>query len=199
MEITWHGNSCFKFKSKDTSLVINPDASCGKLKGDIVLSSLGDKTAEVEGPEKVFTWPGEYEVNDVPIVGFPAYTKSLSEEEDGGTGDQTVVFYFEFDGFNVVHLGEIGHALSSDVVKQMGDVDILFVPVGEKKNLTDKKLMEIIEAIEPRMIIPMGDEPPQAHLKSIGADEVEPVEKLVLKSRSELSDDKRDYAVLTRA
>ncbi|MBT4917673.1 hypothetical protein HON58_04515, partial [Candidatus Peregrinibacteria bacterium] len=135
MDITWHGRSCFTIKGKRVTLVTNPNKEAGKLKGDVVLSSLEDPS-EVDGVRKIFDWPGEYEVCEVPIVGFQAWTKSKSkEEEEKQVGDPTILFYFEVDGFKCLHLGDLGHVLTSDMVNEIGDVDILMIKCGSNSNL----------------------------------------------------------------
>lgn len=180
-------------------MVINPDRKAGKLKGDFVLSSLpkNEELGEVEGSTKVFDWPGEYEIKDVPIVGFQAWTQSRSKEEEGNKGDKTIIFRFQVDGIKICHLGELGHTLTSDMLKEIGDVDVLMLKVGKNSNLEAKKASEIIEGIEPRIIIPMGDEDPSTALKGVWSDKVENMEKLIIKSRADLPEDKTRCVILS--
>lgn len=200
MEITWHNNSCFTIKNKDTTFVINPDSKAGRLKGDFVLSSLAPKEAMsvVEGSTRTFDWPGEYEIKDVPIVGFSAWTQSKSKEEEGHKGEKTIIFRFQVDGIKICHLGELGHTLTSDMLKEIGDVDVLMIRVGKNSNLEAKKASEIIEGIEPRIIIPMGDEDLEGALKGVWADKVETMDKFVIKSKAELPEDKTRCIVLNK-
>ena len=200
MEITWHNNSCFTIKDKDATLVINPDTKAGKLKGDFVLSSLAKKEelAPVEGATKVFDWPGEYEIKDIPVVGFSAWTKSRSKEEEGDKGENTILFRFQVDGIKVCHLGELGHTLTSDMLKEIGDVDVLMIKIGKNSNLEAKKASEIIEGIEPRIIIPMGSEDLNTALKGIWSDKVETMDKLVIKSKADLPEDKTRCIILSQ-
>lgn len=200
MEITWHNSTCFTIKDKDATMVINPDRKAGKLKGDFVLSSLDKKEelGEVEGATKVFDWPGEYEIKDVPIVGFQAWTQSRSKEGEENTSPKTIIFRFQVDGIKICHLGELGHTLTSDMLKEIGDVDVLMLKVGKNSNLEAKKASEIIEGIEPRIIIPMGDEDPATALKGVWSDKVETMEKLVIKSRTDLPEDKTRCVVLSK-
>lgn len=199
MEITWHGNTCFTFRGKKSKLVINPDGGSGDLTADVVLSSLKKGLVDVKDALKVFDWPGEYEMKDMPIIGFRAWTKSKSKEEkDGEQGENTIIFYFEIDEIKCCHLGGLGHVLTSDMVQQIGDVDVLMVDMGENSNLNAKKADEIIEAIEPRAVIPMGEGSFTKALKEFGADKVEAQDKFTIKSSSELPEDKRTYIVLNK-
>ncbi len=191
MEIKWHGNTCFTLKGKGTKFLLNPDKQAGNVKGNVVLSSL-EETAEIKDADKVVDWPGEYEIQGVSITAYQAWTKSKSkEEEEGGVGDETIIYYFDMDGIKICHLGAVGHVLTSDMVKSIGDVDVLMIDLGEKSNLTGKKPMEIIEAIEPRVVMPMGEGKLGDTMKELGLETPAAEESYVIKSRSELPDDKR--------
>ena len=200
MDITWHGNTCFTFKSKNATLVTNPDKSIkSPLTGEIIISSLGDETtlAEVGENEKVFNWPGEYEVAEIPIVALPAWTKSKSKEEKGDKGDRTIIFCFEMDQIKVCHLGALGHKLTTEMLDEIGDVDVLLVPVGEGSNLKSKA-EEVIDQIDPRIVLLMGNSDPSKHVKEINAQITRKEEKLTITSTSQLPEDKREYIVLKK-
>jgi L-ascorbate metabolism protein UlaG (beta-lactamase superfamily) len=199
MEIKWHGNSCFTLKDKENCLVVNPNKEAGKLKGNVVLTSL-ENPAQVTDSEKIIDWPGEYEIKEVHITGFQAWTKSKSkEEEEGQAGDSTLIFYFEMQEVKFCHLGELGHVLTSEMVKEIGDVDILMMDLGDKSNLNTKKAMEIVEAIEPRVLIAMGSGNLKEKLKELGADKIESHEVFAIKSTKDLPEDKRLYVVLKKS
>ena len=198
MEILWHDNTCFTVRGKKKSLVINPHKGADKLKGDIVLNSIGEEATEVQDAHKTFDWPGEYEVMDVPISAFEAWTKARSSESDS-KADKTLIFYFQMGKVKFCHLGELGHTLTSEMVAEIGDVDILVIKVGEGANLDSKKAMEVIESIEPRVVIPMGNNSESISLKDFGAEKIESLDKFEVKSSSDLPIDKMQYVVLNKA
>lgn len=199
MEITWHGNTCFTCKAKSgVSVLINPYKGTN-LKGDVILAS-DPETVPVEGAKKVFDWPGEYEINDIPIVGFQAWTQSRTKEEETGESGKTIIFCFQIDGIKLCHLGELGHILTADMVKEIGDVDVLMIKIGKNTNLDLKKAVEVIEAIEPRVMIPMGENNANDSLmKELGADKVEVQDKFTLKAASELPEDHMKCVILNKA
>jgi len=200
MEITWYGKKCFRVKGKGVSVLTNPYKVATKLQGDIVLfSSENHEEIEMDETTKMFDWPGEYEVKGIPIAAFPAWTKSKSKEEaEGQKGEPTLIFTFEVEGIRICHLGDLGHVLSSETVKQIGDIDVLLINVGDGSNMDNKKALEVLEAIDPRVVVPMGAENPKDHLKELGADIIEEKDELLVKSKSELPDDKRLYVVLKK-
>ncbi|MBL4693837.1 MBL fold metallo-hydrolase [Candidatus Gracilibacteria bacterium] len=199
MDITWHGDDCFKIKGKKTSLVLNPHDKAKGLKADFVMNSDEKNKVKVEGSERTFDWPGEYEIKGVPILGFQAWTKSRSKEgEEGGEGDSTNIFYFAIGKIKFCHLGKLGHTLTTEMVKEIEDVDVLMIDGGKESNLDLKKAVEIVEAIDPRVVISMGDDQTTL-LKELGAVNLEATDKLTIKSRSELPDDKRQYVLLNQS
>lgn len=200
MDITWHGNTCLTCKGKKATVVINPEKSIkSSLKGDVVLSSLGEGAdlAEVKDVRKIFDWPGEYEVAEIPIVGLSAWTRSRSKEETGDKGDRTLIFCFEIDKVKICHLGGLGHKLTSEMVDEIGDVDVLFVPVGEDSNL-GSKAEGVIEQIDPRMIVLVGNSDPKKYAKEINAQVIDTEDKLSIASTSALPEDKTQYVVLKK-
>lgn len=204
MDITWHGNTCFTLKGKNATVVTNPDKSIKSgLKGDIVLSSLGEGAdlAEVKDAKKIFDWPGEYEVADIPIIGLKAWTRSRSQEQEGEKGDKkgekTIIFFLEIDKIKICHLGGLGHKLTTEMVDEIGDIDVLLVPVGECSNLKGKT-EEIIEQIDPRIVVLMGNSSPESHAKEAGAKLEESTDKLTVTSTAALPEDKTLYYVLKK-
>ncbi|MCK9186773.1 MBL fold metallo-hydrolase [Candidatus Gracilibacteria bacterium] len=180
MEIIWKGNSSFEVKGKNASVAVDS--------GEIGVLESG----------KSFTWPGEYEVKGVPISTITAWTKSKSKEEtEGAKGDETLIIDFVVDGIRCCHLGKLGHILPSDVVNKIGDVDVLMIEFGAGTNLDNKKAIEIIESIEPRSVLAMGKNANAVAFKEIGAEGVVPQNKFVIKSQSELPEDKRVYVLLS--
>lgn len=194
MEITWHKNICFKVKGEDATVLVGPHAEGENEAADLVLTSLAEYP-QIEGAVNTFNWPGEYESKEVPVNAFQAYT-SPRNEDGKSEGDDVVIFRFVVDGITVCHLGELGHTLTSELVDKIGDVDVLMIKIGQDANLDKKKALDVIEAIEPRIIIPMGEGDPMAALKEFGIDAPNKDSKLTIKGRSSLPSDELQYIVL---
>ncbi len=184
MEIIWHGKTCFTVNNKEASVVVNPHEGIEGLKADVVLSSLGaENLSEVKGSVKTLDWPGEYEVKGIPITATPFA--------------DTLIFYFEVGGVRMCHLGDIDRVQSNELLQEIGDIEVLMIPIGEGTKMDNKKANEIIETVEPKIIIPMGCESPAAALKSMGVDNIEPREKLEIKAKSEMPADHMEYVALS--
>ena len=197
MDITWHGHSCFTIKGKDATIVTDPFEGLGvklpKLKADIVSLSGEGEIGEVDGNPKVLDWPGEFEVSNVAIESICPLGENLN------------IFIFALDGIKICHLSYLSHELSEELVNQIGEVDILMVPVGGSEVLDGKTAQKVVEAIEPRVVIPMlyaGTETKlniggiADFLKAMGKTATEPMEKYTLSSRSSLPEDRMDFVLL---
>lgn len=88
-----------------------------------------------------FSGPGEYEKNGVFIEGIA---------DNGNT-----IFTLRAEEMKLCYLGKISHELREEEAKEIGDVDILFIPLGEDSTLNTKQASKIISQIDPRIVIPM--------------------------------------------
>jgi len=179
-------------KDRNLAVVCDPyDKTIGltlpKLKADLVtLSHAAPGHSYAEGVKewrKVFTGPGEYEVDSVFITGV-ASTHGKNAE---GHADPNTIFIFEFPEMTVAHLGDLGHVLTQAQVEAMPNIDVLLVPVGGRYTLDAAMAAEVISIIEPRIVIPMHYrmegtpehlDPLERFLKEMGLPTPEPVSTL---------------------
>lgn len=198
MDITWHGHSCFTIKGKDATIVTDPFTELGtklpKLKADIVSVSTEGEIAEVDGNPKVLNWPGEFEVSNVAIEAIRPLGEDLS------------IFIFALDGVKICHLSTLSHELNEELIDKIGEVDVLMIPVGGSEVLDGKIAQKVVEAIEPRVVIPMLYAATDTKLniggvaeflKAMGKTQVEPLEKFTLGGRSSLPEDRMEFVLLT--
>src|SRR3989344_2417944 len=136
MDITYLGHSSFKLRGKGSIVVTDPFGPVVGLPfpkhttADIVTVSHDheDHNAAdlVEGNPFVVRGPGEYEIKGVGVVGLGVF-----HDDAGGTKrGKNTIYRIELDGISIVHLGDLGHELSSAQVDSLDGVDILLVPVG---------------------------------------------------------------------
>lgn len=72
-----------------------------------------------------------------------------------GPGAGTLVFTFALDGVRLCHLGDLGAPLDPLQIAEIGEVDVLFVPVGGTFTLDGRAAWTIVEQLRPRLVIPM--------------------------------------------
>ncbi|GAI78402.1 unnamed protein product [marine sediment metagenome] len=84
--------------------------------------------------------------------------RGISSYHDSVCGAQrghNTIFVIKADGLNLCHLGDLGHTLNSDKLAEIGDVDILFIPVGGFYTINSSQANQIIKDINPKIAIPM--------------------------------------------
>lgn len=214
MEIFYLGHSCFKIKGKEAVVADPYDPYVGfkmpKVEADIVTISHQHKDhnfAEgVQGGPFVISEPGEYEIKEVEVLGFDTFHDS----EKGAERGRNTIYYFKIDGFGLVHLGDLGCKLTPEQIEDLNEVDVLFVPVGGVYTLDAAGAHEVIDQIQPKIVIPMhfrtGKHDAKVFkevdsldvfLKEMGEEKIEPQKKLRIKSRSDLPEE-RKVVVLSR-
>ena len=87
----------------------------------------------------------------VVITGIPTF----HDGEGGRKRGPNLIFVIEAEGLRVAHLGDLGHALSQEQRRALGQPDILMVPVGGFFTIDAAEALELIHAVDPRVAIPM--------------------------------------------
>jgi len=107
----------------------------------------------------------------------------------GATHGANVSFVLEMEDLRVCHLGDLGHTPTPDQVEEMSDVSVLLIPVGGNTTIDGATAAEVVNIIEPAIVIPMHyrtevtkDElaPLDRFLKEMGAKDLEPQPNLAL-------------------
>src|SRR5690348_11136584 len=157
MDITWLGHACFRLRGKESTIVIDPyDKSSGYTLGkptaDIVLISHEkpghNNVGAVQGEPHIIRGPGEYEIGGVSIVGVQ------TSRGEGKTQQRNTVYAIQMDDLNICHLGGLGHLLTEQQVEQIGNVDILLVPVGNGDSLAAAPANEIVNLLKQNISSP---------------------------------------------
>ena len=98
--------------------------------------------------------PPHYDVTfgDVRTRNVPTNIRS----GDGGTefGGNSI-FIFATGDLCIAHLGHLHHALTPEHLAELGQIDVLLTPIDGAFTLSQPDMIEVIEAIHPRLVIPM--------------------------------------------
>ncbi|MCD6550986.1 MBL fold metallo-hydrolase [Thermotoga sp.] len=160
MKITWFGHACFALEIEGLTLVTDPfDESVGypipNVSADVVTESHQhfDHNAHhlVKGNFRLINSPGSYTVNSVKIKGVETFHDSSHGRERG----KNIVFVFEGEGLRVCHLGDLGHVLTPSQAEEIGEVDVLLVPVGGTYTIGPREAKEVSEMLKAKLIVPM--------------------------------------------
>lgn len=173
MMINYLGHSCFKIQSNSgVTLVVDPYGPDYGLKlpsfqADIltVTHDHGDhnNVKASKGSPYIINLPGEYDIKDILVEGIIS--------KHGADKGDNIIYRIEVDGITICHMGDLGEPLNEKQLDHLNAVDILLIPVGGRYTLNAAKAMEVVNQIEPRIVVPMHYNVPG--LKVDGLDEVE--------------------------
>ncbi len=177
MEITWYGGSCVRLKGREGVVAADPFRSIAGptgrgLTADIVSYGHPDESvAEGRGSKAkagvtsrllgvplptslenafVLDSPGEYEVHDVMTTGV----RTFRDNEQGAARGFSTAFVYELDGVYAAHLGDIGHRLDQDTIRELGHVDVVCLGIGPQ--LSAATAAEIVGQLDAHMVVPMA-------------------------------------------
>lgn len=160
MRITWHMHSCFEIAN---NIIVVTDPHDGRslgvkppsLRADLVLISHDhfdhNAVRVVRGDYVVIKETSPRKVKGVSVRGMVAYHDDVKGEKRGRIN----LYKFSMGGVSFCHLGDLGHILSDEQVKELGHVDVLFVPVGGVFTLDGAQAQRLVRMIGPRVAIPM--------------------------------------------
>ena len=160
MDISWLGHSCFRIKGSHATVITDPYSpdlgySLGKPTAHIVTVSHqhpGHSYVQgIGGEPKLVTRPGEYEISGVLIIGIAAF----HDKERGIKRGKNTIFLIEVDEVSVCHLGDLGHVLTTQQVEEIGNVDVLLLPVGGVSTINAPMAAEVVRQLEPKAVVPM--------------------------------------------
>jgi len=160
--LRWLGHECFEIKD-DGTVVTDPHDGAGiglprpQAEADIVTVSHGhfdhaNGIGIVSKPGAVvIETPGERSIKGITIKGIA----SFHDNAQGTMRGKNVIFNIRIDGISFCHLGDLGHALSEEQLTEIGKVDVLLIPVGGHYTIDAGEAAEIMDMINPRIVIPM--------------------------------------------
>ena len=175
MGIKWFGQSCFEIKTAQGTIVADPFGdSIGfvmpSLRADVLTISHQhfdhNNRAKVAARQIIET-PGAHQAGEIKITGWLA----PHDEQGGAQRGQVIIFKFEAEGINLVHLGDLGTVLSDIQVSQVGRADILFIPVGGKYTLDISQAVNVARLLQPKIIVPMHYRVPGLKIDLAGPEE----------------------------
>lgn len=185
MQIQYFGDLGFSLKGSDTSVALFLSAE--KIgDSEIIVSVTEDEKIKTAEGQSVFDWPGEYEAKGVGVSLI-----SIGKNQPSRAAKIII------DEISVLHLNGIKEALTEKEEDRIGNVDVLIMSIGKNSELNEKQIRSTIEALEPKIIIPMNfaDGEEKTFSKSLGFGDVEAEADLKLKAAS-LPSDRMELKIL---
>lgn len=161
MKIKWLAHAAFLITADSGTRIVTDPYTTGERfqHGDItetaeivtVSHGHGDhnNVAAVKGNPQVVKGSGTFK--GIKIKAVP----TAHDEVGGSQRGPNIIFCFEVDGVNVCHCGDLGHLLTEEQVKAIGQVDVLMVPVGGSFTIDAVAATKVCEQLKPKIILPM--------------------------------------------
>jgi len=192
MQIQYFGLSSFKITTKEAVVITDPfhkDSGLTPPRGSaeiIVLAerenSLYSQTSGFSGAPFMTDTPGEYDIKGVTVTGIP-----LKQEDK-----HISVFLLESEDIRILNLTHIKEwNMREDEIEELGEIDILILPVGGNTVLSASAAAKVVNEIEPKIVIPshysskdllLDMDPLEKFMKEMGS-KSEAVEKITLKKK----------------
>ncbi|HEU5215990.1 MAG TPA: MBL fold metallo-hydrolase [Gaiellaceae bacterium] len=196
MRIRWYGQSAFLLTGEQHRVFIDPfgDVAGARpadsgwswpfppidgVEADLLLVTHDhldhNGVDAIAGDPPVLAKAGTHESPVGEVIG-------IASEHDAVGGTQrgpNTIFRFELDGTTFTHLGDFGQpALRPEQRAALGDVDVLFLPVGGGPTIAPDAAAALVRELQPALVVAMHYrtpdglaflDPPDAFLEALGA------------------------------
>ena len=174
LRVKYYGHSSFLISNSKVKIIMDPYKK-GALDGainyepiediaDIVTVSHGHMDhagwKEIPGNPVLVEAEGEKVVNGIKFKGIPAF----HDKAHGALRGSIMIFSVEISGAKLVHLGDLGHVLTNDQVREIGLVDILIIPVGGYFTIDAEDAWQVIDQLDPLVVVPVHYKTPYVDL-----------------------------------
>lgn len=126
-----------------------------------------NNVSAVKGQPEVLRGVGVKNVKGIEFRGIASYHDDSSGKQRGAN----TIFCFSVDGIKFCHLGDLGHQLGADQIAEIGQVDVLFVPVGGLFTIDARIATVVASDLKPKITIPMHYKTPKVTFALSGVDE----------------------------
>ena len=167
IEVEYLGHSCFRIKAPEGRFVTDPffediGYEMPKVRADYVTISHGHYdhcNAMAVDAEEVFA--DAYEFLDGAVVGKTCY----HDDKQGTLRGENIMFRFTLDGKTLCHMGDVGEPLNPELLEFLRGTDILLIPVGGIYTITADQAKEYVDAIQPKLVIPMHYDDSESNIR----------------------------------
>jgi L-ascorbate metabolism protein UlaG (beta-lactamase superfamily) len=173
MRVEWFGQSAFRLDGDGKTVAIDPFGDMSALSSGRGIQWDYPAIAGVE-PDLLLVTHEHVDHNGVEAIDGEPHTlrstagtlesplgevKAIASEHDDAAGTErgpNTIFVFELDGVRVCHMGDFGqNGLREEQVAAIGEIDLLFVPVGGGPTLGAEQAALVVERLKPRWVVPM--------------------------------------------
>lgn len=184
MLIKWYGHAAFLVETEGTRIILDPYKSpdSGGYEpidepADLVVAShendrYHSHVGQIVPPFELVRAPelpqGGETHKGIRFESIPVY--ETPEKKDG---DEVTIVHFQSENLRVVFLGDLGHALSDRELEPIRGAEIVLIPAGGPPTIDFPLIPDLLNAIGPRVVLPMHYKTPKINLN------IQPLERFL--------------------
>jgi L-ascorbate metabolism protein UlaG (beta-lactamase superfamily) len=184
MRITWYGHAAFLIETGGLRVILDPyrsPDSGGYLPiaepADVVVvshendryhSHLGQIVPPFEVVRALELPPGGQAVQGLHVEAVHVF-----ETPERLPEDEVTIVHFRAEGLHVVFLGDLGHALTEAELAPLRGAEVVLAAAGGPPTIDFPEIPPLLDAIAPRLIVPMHYKTPRINLN------IQPVERFL--------------------
>jgi L-ascorbate metabolism protein UlaG (beta-lactamase superfamily) len=171
MRVDWYGQAAFDLSGRDARVFIDPIGDTSGLAARGIIFDY-PKPEGVSADLLLITHEHADHNGVETIGGDPAVLRStagrldspvgeviaIASEHDEAAGTErgpNTIFVFSLDGVRIAHFGDFGQTgLRDEQASAIGQVDLVFLPVGAGPTIGPEQASAIVERLSPRWVVP---------------------------------------------
>ncbi len=169
MKVKWLGHASFLITADSGTKIITDPYPQGSglsyipinIPADIVTMSHShydhNSVSSVPGKPEIITGSGLKMAKGISFRGIATH-HDQSQGKERGTN---TVYCFTVDGIKLCHLGDLGHKLNPEQIADIGDIDILLIPIGGVFTIDAKMAGSMVDDLKPKVAMPMHYKTPK--------------------------------------
>jgi len=166
MKIKWCGHASFLITSNTGLKILTDPYEPGGFGGSIRYAPI-EETIDIvtvshdhadhnyvknlKGNPVIFNKEGEAILKGITFKAILSYHDHSQGKERG----KNLIISFIVDEINICHLGDLGHIPDENIIRKLGKVDILLIPVGGTYTIDSTEASKIVKTLNPSIAIPM--------------------------------------------
>lgn len=152
MKLTWLGHACFLVEQDGYRIVIDPYTEV------VGHTDIRTQAHRVLCSHQHFDHNAVEGVEILPERACPftiRTVKTCHDDQGGALRGENTIHILTVGGVTVAHLGDLGHELTGEQLKEIGPVDGILIPIGGTYTVDAVGAKQICEAINPQWVVPM--------------------------------------------
>ena len=183
MQILWQGHACFHITGGGLRVVTDPYTP--EVAGLPPLHQAADVVIMSSATDSFHSYaamvPGDPLVVDALDIARTGGTRTIAglaiaaiESQESvvhkHNPDDNAMYRFTLEGLRIGHMGDIGNPLTTAQIDFLRNLDVLLALTGGPVTIELDDLDTVLQAVQPRVVIPMHYAIPNLHLNILGLD-----------------------------